>query len=221
MEELEVSAKTVDEAVQQALKQLGLGRDQVEVRVLNEGRTGIWGLGAEEARVRVCPLTKAPEGQEVVAMARDILENLLSLMKVEASIEVQAVPPAQRDSTPSPAILDIQGEDLGLLIGRRGDTLASLQYLVNYILGRKRHLKSTMTVDVEGYRRRREEALKGLALRMAERVRSTGQSVTLEPMPANERRIVHLALQNYPDILTQSVGEGESRKVAILLKREK
>lgn len=221
MDELEVSAKTVDEAVQEALKQLRLERGEVEVEVLNEGRVGLWGLGAEEARVRVRPLKKAVEEQEVVEMARDTLEKLLSLMKIQASVEIKELPPTQQNSTSSPVVLDIRGEDLGVLIGRRGDTLASLQYLVNLILGRRRHLRTTVMVDVEGYKRRREEALKGLALRMAERVRATGHSVTLEPMPANERRLVHLALQEYPDIVTQSLGEGEDRKVTILLKRER
>ena len=226
MEELEVSGKTVDEAVNKALEQLGLEREQVEVEVLNEGRTGLWGLRSEEARVRVKPQQSALGGlegqeQEVVEMAQEILKNLFSLMDIEASIEIRELSPSQRSVTSSPVVLDIQGEDLGILIGRRGDTLASLQYVVNMILGRKRRLRTTVAVDVEGYRRRREEALKGLALRMAERVRVTGHSVTLEPMPANERRLVHLALQEYPDIMTQSLGEGEGRKVAILLKRDK
>jgi spoIIIJ-associated protein len=117
------------------------------------------------------------------------------------------------------AVLDIHGEDLGLLIGRRGDTLASLQYMVNLIVSRKIKAQQLVGIDVEGYRRRREESLRGLALRMADRVRRTGRSVTLEPMPANERRIVHLTLADDPDVLTVSMGEGDSRKVAVTPRR--
>jgi spoIIIJ-associated protein len=112
-------------------------------------------------------------------------------------------------------VLDVSGEDLGILIGRRGDTLASLQYLVNLIVGRKLKAKTAFGVDVEGYRRRREQSLKNLAIHMAERVKSNGQTVTLEPMPPNERRIVHLALAKDAAVITESIGEGENRKVVI------
>jgi spoIIIJ-associated protein len=119
----------------------------------------------------------------------------------------------------SKAVLDVEGEDLGVLIGRRGSTLASVQYLVNLIVSRHFKGNAPFAVDVEGYRRRREESLRALAARMAERVRETGRSITLEPMPANERRIVHLALAEDPTVATSSVGEGESRKVAISVRR--
>jgi spoIIIJ-associated protein len=113
------------------------------------------------------------------------------------------------------AVLDVSGEDLGLLIGRRGDTLAALQYILNLMIRRRLHSRLTFGIDVEGYRRRREATLNGLARRMADRVRATGQSLTLEPMPPAERRIVHLALADDPDVLTISMGEGDARKVAI------
>jgi len=116
-------------------------------------------------------------------------------------------------------VLDVHGDDLGILIGRKGSTLASLQYLVNLIVHRRFKESAPFHLDVEEYRRRREEALRALAFRMAKRVRDTGRSVTLEPMPANERRIVHLALAQDPTVGTASVGEGESRKVAISLRR--
>jgi spoIIIJ-associated protein len=113
------------------------------------------------------------------------------------------------------SVLDIDGEDLGLLIGRRGQTLASLQYLLNLICAKKIGKRVAFGVDVDGYRRRREESLVSLAHRTASRVRSTGRSVTLEPMPPSERRIIHLALADNPDIVTVSIGEGEERKVAV------
>ncbi len=113
------------------------------------------------------------------------------------------------------AVLDVDGDDLGILIGRRGQTLASLQYLLNLIVAKQVNHRVSFGVDVDGYRRRREEALVTLAKRMAARVRGTGRSVTLEPMPPNERRIVHLTLADDPAVMTVSIGEGEARKVAI------
>jgi spoIIIJ-associated protein len=113
------------------------------------------------------------------------------------------------------AVLDVEGDDLGILIGRRGSTLASLQYILNLIVAKKVKHRVAFGVDVDGYRRRREQALVTLARRMADRVRGTGRSVTLEPMPPNERRIVHLALAQDPAVMTVSIGEGEARKVAI------
>jgi spoIIIJ-associated protein len=114
--------------------------------------------------------------------------------------------------------LDIVGEDLGILIGRRGETLSSLQYVVNLIASRHFKTRVRVVVDVEGYRQRRHESLRSLARRFADQVKSTGRSVTLEPMPASERRIIHLELRDNPHVTTQSIGEGESRKVAILAK---
>jgi spoIIIJ-associated protein len=113
------------------------------------------------------------------------------------------------------AVLDIEGEDLGLLIGRRGQTLASLQYLLNLLVAKQLGKRVAFGVDVDGYRRRREDALVSLAKRTASRVRQTGRSVTLEPMPPNERRIIHITLEDDPNVITVSIGEGEARKVAV------
>lgn len=155
------------------------------------------------------------ELSEAVEEAVDILQHLLDLMGLDT--DVQARPPRTLgDGTGLvEAVLDVSGEDLGLLIGRRGDTLAALQYILNLMIRRRLHSRLTFGIDVEGYRRRREATLNGLARRMADRVRTTGQSLTLEPMPPAERRIVHLALADDPDVLTVSIGEGEARKVAI------
>lgn len=216
MESLEVSGKTVEEAIAKALEQLNVSRPEVQVEVLSEGRPGIWGLGAEEARVRVM-LAQPSSGAnpQEAAVAREILEEILERLHLYAAVE---------ETTPLLAgsqgvALNVRGEDLAILIGRRGQTLAALQYMVNLLVSRRLRTRATTWVDVEGYRRRQWEALRGLALRMAERVRSTGETVTLEPMPASERRVVHLTLQDHPDIITQSVGEGESRKVTILPRR--
>jgi len=154
-----------------------------------------------------------------IKMAVEFLQRLLELMSIDAEVTAR-LPETPGDGVGrASAVLDVAGEDLGILIGRRGSTLASLQYTVNHMVSRQLKSKALVTVDVEGYRRRREENLKGLALRLAEKVKATGRTITLEPMPANERRIVHLALANDPQVASFSLGDGESRKVAISLKR--
>jgi spoIIIJ-associated protein len=152
-----------------------------------------------------------------VAVAVEIVEHILELLDIDASVAPRP-PETVGDGTVN-AVLDIHGDDLSALIGRRGETLASLQYLVNLMLNRRATVRGTVGIDIGGYRRRREETLRSLARRMAERVTSNGQSITLEPMPPNERRIIHLALADHPDVLTVSIGEGESRKVAITPRR--
>ena len=215
MEGVDASGKTVDEAVEKALAELGLDRSQVDVEVVREGRGGILGIGGEEAQVVVRPKEGAALEGEDVKCAVEVLESLLSYLQIEASVRVRA-PETPGDGVGLVrAVLDVSGDDLGILIGRRGDTLASLQYVVNLVVGRKLKTKIAIGVDVEGYRRRREQSLKNVALHMAERVKATGQTATLEPMPPNERRIVHLALAREPAVITESIGEGENRKVVI------
>jgi spoIIIJ-associated protein len=164
------------------------------------------------APVAVQPL---PMDEGDIAVAVTVLENLLRLMDVEAEVEARAPETAGDGVGMIEAVLDVSGDDLGILIGRRGSTLASLQYILNLIVGKQVGHRVSYGIDVDGYRRRREEALVSLARRMADRVRGTGRSVTLEPMPPNERRIVHITLAEDPEVMTVSIGEGEARKVAI------
>ena len=215
MKSIEISAKSEEEAVDLALAELGLSRSEVEVVVVKKGRGGLFGLGSEEVRVRVTPLGLfSSEDVDVGGMAKEILENLLSLAEISASVNLGA----KGSGDEAVISLDIEGEDLGILIGRRGETLSSLQYLVNLIVSRRLKSRVGVVVDVEGYRQRRYESLRLLARRLADQVRSTGRSVTLEPMTAGERRIIHLELRDDPYVTTQSIGEGEARKVAILSK---
>lgn len=215
MESIEISAKSEEEAVDLALAELGLSRSEVEVVVVKKGRGGLFGLGSEEVRVRVTPLGLfSSEDVDVGGMAKEVLENLLSLAEISASVNLGAKGSGDEAVIP----LDIEGEDLGILIGRRGETLSSLQYLVNLIVSRRLKSRVGVVVDVEGYRQRRYESLRLLARRLADQVRSTGRSLTLEPMTAGERRIIHLELRDDPYVTTQSIGEGEARKVAILSK---
>jgi spoIIIJ-associated protein len=214
MKELEVSGKTVDEAIQSALEQLGVSEDQVEVKVLKKGRSGVLGMGVEEARIRVRLLPVASEKADVVGVAREVLGGLIKAMGVAAGISV-----AQSPTGELPVVLNIEGDDLGILIGRRGQTLGALQYIVRLIVAERLKMWVPINVDVAGYKKRRYESLENLALRMAEQVKRSRRLITLEPMPADERRIIHLALADHPDVTTQSMGEGEMRKVAILLKK--
>ena len=216
---VESTGKTVEEATENALAELGLESHEVTVEVLAQGRPGLFGIGGEQARVRVSAIShEIPAGDEI-AFAQQTLVRLLELMHIDADITVRAPETPGDGAGRTKAVLDVNGDDLGLLIGRRGATLAALQYLLNLMVSRRFKDAGPYHVDVEGYRRRREVWLQDLALRMAERVRNTGRPITLEPMPANERRIVHLALAKDPMVGTSSVGEGESRKVAISVRR--
>ena len=221
MEDVEVSGKTVDKAIAKALQQLGLDRSQVDVEVISEGRTGLFGLGGESARVLVKPLTgeQVEVESSTIEMAVDFLRRLLELMDVDADVTARAPETPGDGLGRASAVLDVTGDDLGILIGRRGSTLAALQYMVNHMVSRHLKSRALVSVDVERYKRRREEALIGLAQRLAEKVKTSGRTITLEPMPPNERRIVHLALAGDPQVVTASLGEGETRKVAISLKR--
>ena len=149
----------------------------------------------------------AVASDELVDTAVGVLMELLELLRVEGEVEVR--------SRSYPLTLNVHGDDLGILIGRHGDTLSSLQFMVNLLVGRRMGRWTRVVVDVEEYRQRRERTLRDVAERAAERVRRTRQTVTLEPMPPNERRIVHMTLQGDRFVATHSIGEGDSRKVVI------
>jgi spoIIIJ-associated protein len=221
MEPLEVSAKSVEEAVDSALRKLGLNRSEVEIEVLQERRSGIFGWGGEEAKVRVTPLTSAPgQGREesdaaaeigaIADAAKETIENLLSLMDVSATVQV-----IERADDQYHLVIEITNGDLGILIGRRGQSLMALQYVVNLIASRKLESNARVTIDVAGYRKRRQAELESLALRVADLVKSSRRAITLESMPASERRIIHITLKNVPEVTTGSIGFGDSRKVVV------
>ena len=224
MKSIEISARTVAEAIQLALAQLGKDRDEVAIEVLDAGSD------EEEALVRVTAVDDeediGPAIQSLQAdpsavdqLARHILENLLEAMDIHGYVTaVRSSVPDQHGEPEETLTLHVEGADeeaMGLLIGRRGETLRSLQFMVNLLVSRKVQKWPQIIVDVGNYRQRRQESLEGLARRMAERVRQSGRPLTLEPMGAYERRIVHLALRNDPTVYTQSAGEGDNRKVVI------
>lgn len=231
VESLEVTARTVSEAIEKALSRLGKTRDEVDISVLSEGSRGILGIGGEEARILVSPRdvvpppavpttrTPTPSTAQYADAARDVLENLLGGMRIGAEVEIKPVPAVAADEGFVAALDIVKPEDVGILIGRRGETLGAIQFLTTLIVAKKVGKWGKILVDVEGYRSRREVTLRNLATRIATRVQETRQPMALEAMPANERRIVHLALQNHPAVTTASTGEGDERHVVISPKR--
>jgi spoIIIJ-associated protein len=161
------------------------------------------------------------EESDIAEVAKSILERLLAEMGVVASVILQAKASIEgEEGATAPIALDIEGDDLGILIGRRGQTLSYLQYIVRLIVAHQTQDWVPIIIDVEGYKQRRYEALQALAWRLAEQVKVRGVPFSLEPMSAYERRIIHLSLADHPDVTTQSIGEGEARKVVILLKEQ-
>ena len=156
---------------------------------------------------------------DVTGVARSVLETLIELMGVPASVVASTALLVEGEEGTADSInLEVTGEDLGILIGRRGLTLSCLQYMVRLIVGHQTQTWLPITIDVEGYKRRRYDVLQALAWRIADQVNTRKVPFALEPMLAYERRVIHLALADHPDVTTQSSGEGEARKVVILPK---
>jgi spoIIIJ-associated protein len=245
---LEIIAPSVEEAVQKGLAELGLPGDAVEVEILDEGARGFLKLGSRDARIRLTvrdlggeptpqPKTEIPgrpaevhpvipepvypepsELDEQLIMAKTTVEDLLERMQVHATVHTR-YGEAETPDGDRPVVVDIRGNDLSILIGRKAETLNALQYITNLIIGRHLEKWVPLQIDVEGYRARRELALRNLAERMAEQARSTGRRQVLEPMTPSERRLVHLALREDATVVTESIGEEPNRKVTIAPRR--
>ncbi len=241
---LEVIAPTVEEAVQKGLDDLGLPQDAVEVEVLDEGSRGLFGLGSRQSRVRLtiksaAILEKAPaqqvepapfeqpteepepelassEEDYILTTSRETVRELLDKMKVRGATVTAEHGEADEERSRVPVNVNVHGDDLSILIGRRAETLNALQYITSLIVSKEIGRFVPIVVDVEGYRLRRENQLRQLARRMAEQAIKTGRRQILEPMPANERRIVHIELRANPQVKTESVGEEPRRKVTII-----
>ena len=226
MKEVETSAKTVALAIELALEKLGVSSEEAEVDVLSEGKTGMMGLGAEEARVRVRLISPEPiepgQESEAVAVARAVLETLLSKLGIEgAYIETQAgISVMPGEDAGDTVVLAIRGDDLGILIGRRGQTLACIQYILRLMVANRLKTFAPVVVDVNDYRQRRLKALQAMAMLTAEQVKEKEMPCALEPMSAFERRIIHMTLTDHPDVTTQSVGLGDARKVVVVLRED-
>ena len=235
---IETTGADIEAAIADGLARLGVDRDEVEVEVLDEGSRGLFGLGGREACVRLTPkpcptplvsdrpVGLPPEDEEPAGpasadsseaeAARGVLMELLALLGMEkAQVDVRRAESATDEEEP-PLVLDVHGAGTDVLIGRRGKTLAALQYVTRLIIGREVAGRVHLVVDVDGFKARREQSLRRLAQRLAEQAVRTDRTVVLEPMPPHERRYVHLALRDHPHVTTQSVGEGDRRKVTII-----
>jgi len=207
MTSMEKIGKTIEEAVALALSELKVGIDRIDYEVLQAPSRGFLGfIGTKLAKIRVTVKPIDP-----MKVAQDFLDKIFSLMKLEVEIEKIS----KQDNT----VFNIRGSDLGILIGKHGQTLDALQYLTNLTANRDNESKVRIVLDVEDYRQRRMDTLTRLASRLADNVRRRGEKVVLEPMSSNERKIIHLALQNDQRVVTYSEGEEPYRKVVIALKR--
>ncbi len=296
------SGKTVEDAIAEGLRALGLRQNEVDVEVVSRGSRGLFGIGSEPAQVRLTPRQQAAppvalqnppdpaaveipsasaapepppapvapvapaaavtpaavvqpvqaqavtaddsrshgadedadedagdadtdalldvtaEDEEMAAMAVDLIKETVRLMGFDAEVDPTWHAPDE-DNKDAYLLIELHGRDLGALIGRRGETLNSLQYLLRLMVNQRIHAWRNIVVDVENYRLRRAEHLTQLALRSADQVASTGRPLSLEPMPPGERRIIHIALRDHPAVFTESSGEGERRKIQIVPKR--
>ena len=277
----EYTAKTVEAAVDEGLRDMGVSRDQIDIEVVQEVSRGILGIGASDALVRLSrKAASAPakvQPQEAIALpaaagvdavaepeesadadgaspaaeisptaddepssiqaddslseideevdeddaelediAFDLLSQMLQHLDIEAEIELSWL--EDEEDGDRPLNLNVVGDDLGILIGRNGETLASIQYLIRLMVNQELHSWKNIVVDIDSYKQRRAEQLNQMAQRLAEQVVASGRPASLEPMPASERRLVHMALRNHQQVYTASTGEDQRRKVQILLK---
>lgn len=198
---IETSGRTVEDAVERALSDLGLTREDVEIEVLDAGARGVLGLGGRDARVRVRPrVTPA-------VVTHRLTEDLLRAMGFPATVRV-------REQNGGVAV-EIVGRDLAALIGHHGNTLDAIGVLLEAMVARRTGSHTRVVADVAGYRERRQIALGGIAQRAADRVAAEGREVALDPMASHERRIVHTVLAGHPRVITFSRGEGASRQVVV------
>ena len=238
---IEIIASSLEEAIEEGLEKLGLPEDAVEIEILDEGNKGLFGLGSRQSRIRLTVKNddfvqeigdelknsvylekeeKEDTRKEVddedhdLNVVKETVVDLLRLMKVPAEVKAERGEPDDERSRP-PILIDILGDDLSILIGRKAETLDALQFITRLIVGKELEKSVPISIDVQGYRKRRTQQIRKLANRVADQVRETGRSQSLEPMPPNERRIVHIELKDNPHVYTESTGEGNRRKVVI------
>lgn len=208
MDYVEVTGKTVDEAINNALDQLNLTSDRLEYEILDKGNVGFLGLiNSKPARI------KAWKKITLEDKASDFLNKVFSAMKLQVEIVINYQPEEKVMS------IELTGDEMGVLIGKRGQTLDSLQYLTGQIVNQETEEYVRVKIDTENYRERRRETLENLAKNIAYKVKRTKKSVSLEPMNPYERRVIHSALQNDRYVCTKSEGEEPYRHVVVMLKR--
>jgi spoIIIJ-associated protein len=231
MDYVETEGDSIDKAIENALKLLGVERDKITVDILSEGKKGILGFGAQKARIRATPrksaidlraseLQPAPVeerplvAEEAAALgqkAKEVLAEILNLMGISAEVELRVG--EKTDET----VVEIRAENSGLLIGRKGQTLEALQYLVSRIVGERGGTEGPhIVVDIENYRQRRRKSLEDMALRLGEKAKRQRKTVTVDALSAADRRIIHAALQDDPWVTTKSLGQGSYRRLLII-----
>lgn len=210
MEYIEIAAKTVSEAITEACQKLGVTSDRLDYQVVDEGSAGFLGIGSKPAIIKA-----AVKNEEI--SVEDKAKNFLN--DVFAAMNMTVVVNIKYDETSEEMDIDLSGDDMGVLIGKRGQTLDSLQYLVSLVVNKEVENYIRVKIDTENYRERRKETLENLAKNIAYKVKRTRRSVSLEPMNPYERRIIHSALQNDKYVTTYSEGEEPFRKVVVALKK--
>jgi spoIIIJ-associated protein len=244
METLEIEGKSIDEAIEKACRDFGVSRDKLNIEILSDGSSGFLGLmGARKARIKAgllsidetLDMTPAPpqpetteempeagitpaafdrplaadgDGAGLGERAKAVLEGILAHMGIAAPVSIE--------ETEESILLNIKGDGGGLIIGRRGQNLDAIQYIVNKSANRSVDGRKMIIIDTEAYRKRREESLVTLAEKLGEKVKKTKKAVTVSHMNAHDRRIIHMALQNDESLTTRSRGEGEYRKIVII-----
>lgn len=213
MEFKEFTGKTVDDALTNATVSLGLTSDEIEYEVVSEGSTGFLGIGSKEAVIKVAIKSVTVAASSPIDIATDFLNGVFKAMELEVTIN------ATFDEAENNLDIELAGPEMGVLIGKRGATLDSLQYLTNLAVNRTSDKYVRVKIDTEDYRNRRKQTLENLAKNMASKVKRTRRPVSLEAMNPYERRIIHSALQNDSNVTTHSEGEEPNRYVVITLKK--
>jgi spoIIIJ-associated protein len=232
MDFIETEADTIDQAIEQAVKTLGVERDKVTIDILSEGKRGILGFGAQKARVRAsvrrfhegssAPTSKPSEpalsanAPAIAEKATAVLGDILRLMAVQGTIDTRLGPNGEE------IILEIRTENSGLLIGRKGQTLEALQYLVTRIVSEGPGTEGPhVLIDIENYRERRRRSLEDMALRLGEKAKRQRKTVTIDALSAADRRIIHSVLKDDPWLTTKSLGQGSYRRLLIIPERDR
>ncbi|MFH1147431.1 MAG: RNA-binding cell elongation regulator Jag/EloR [Pseudomonadota bacterium] len=205
--------KTVEEATESACRELGLPRERLDIEVLSTGSSGVFGLGVKRAKIRVAVREEKPEQPSgELADAEKILRDMIELLGLDLTIET-----SREDEA---VVFDLRGKDAGLLIGKQGQTLDALQYLLNKMLNKTADERIQVLLNCEGYREKRQAFLTDMALRLKEKVEKTGKPCYTELLNAADRRMIHIALQNESLVRTRSVGNGFLKKVIIYVKSQ-
>ena len=210
-EYVEVSAKTVGEAITEACRKFGVTSDKLDYQIVEDGSSGFLGIGSKPAVIKAAVKVEKLSVDEI---AKGFLRDVFGAMNMEVAVDVQY---EEESGTMN---IDLAGEEMGILIGKRGQTLDSLQYLVSLVVNKESDEYIRVKVDTEDYRARRKETMENLAKNIAYKVKKTRRAVSLEPMNPYERRIIHSALQNDKYIATHSEGDEPFRRVVVTYKRQ-